>query len=235
MKQRLWYTLYKLSELGATQMVVRTSTTDLAKTLEASQQTASRHLMELEKGGYILENASFKGIEVKVTERGIEELRKIYLRLKTIIEGSPNSITIEGTIFSGLGEGAYYISQREYKRQFERKVGFIPYPGTLNLKLSSSEIVKKKELEVYPLILVRGFEGRKRLFGDVRCYPSTINNEIEGAVIVIDRTHYDASVMEVIAPVNLKSRLHLKDGDRIILKFFPRALSGRNITEAITG
>ncbi len=220
MKQRLWYTLYKMAELGATKRTIRTSTTELAKTLNASQQTASRHLIELEKKGYIAEQTSFKGIEVRVTDKGMDELRRVYLQLKAMIEG-PNTIIIEGIVFSGLGEGAYYVSQREYNRQFERKIGFEPYPGTLNLKLFPAEIVKKKELETYPPILVKGFERQKRQFGDVRCYLITINDKVEGAAIMINRTHYDDSVIEVIAPTHLKSKLGIKDGDKLILKYFP--------------
>lgn len=221
MKQRLWYALYGLAELGAYYRALKTSTTELAKALGVSQQTVSRSLIELEGMGYVLKYASLKGVEVRVTEKGMEELRRIYLRLKAMMETAPSTITLEGTVFSGLGEGAYYVSQREYSRQFERKVSFTPYPGTLNLKLLLPEIVKKRELETYQPILVKGFEKRGRTFGNVRCYLTTINNEVEGAVIMIDRTHYDDSVIEVIAPVHLKSRLSLKDGDRVSLKFFP--------------
>lgn len=226
MKQRLWYTLCELAELGASYRNIKTSTIDLAKILNTSQQTTSRHLIELEKLGYITKNTSFKGIEVKITERGMVELRKIYLQLKAIIESAPNTITVEGTVFSGLGEGAYYIGQRKYGRQFKRKIGFTPYPGTLNLKLLTPEVIKRKELETYPPILVKGFESRNRLFGDVRCYLTKINNEIEGAAIIIDRTHYDDSIIEVIAPECLRTKLNLKDGDRVILHFFPRKLPG---------
>jgi riboflavin kinase len=221
MKQRLWYVLYKLAELGGTQRTIRASTIEMSEILGVSQQTASRHLAELKEIGYITEQTSVNGIEVKLTEKGIDELRSIYLQLKAIIEGPANIITIEGTVFSGLGEGAYYVSQREYSRQFKRKIGFIPYPGTLNLKLLSLEIVKKKELETYPPILIRGFEKHNRQFGDARCYLTRINNESEGAAIMINRTHYDDSVIELIAPLHLKSTLTLKEGDRAILTFFP--------------
>lgn len=222
MRQYLWYTLYELAELGANFRTLNTSTTELAKTLKVSQQTVSRHLIELEGAGYITKKASFKGIELEITEKGLEELRRVYLQLKAMIENSPGMLTIEGVVFSGLGEGAYYVSQRGYKAQFQRKLGFVPYPGTLNLKLPPSEIVKKEEVETYPPILVKGFEGRSRVFGDVKCYPTTINGEVEGAAIMIARTHYDTSIIELIAPVKLRDRLNLKDGDTTNLTFFPR-------------
>ena len=192
----------------------------MAKALNVSQQTASRHLIELEKIGYIMKNASFKAINVRITEKGLEELRRVYLQLKMMMETASSTITIEGTLFSGLGEGAYYVSQKEYNRQFEQKLGFTPYPGTLNLKLSLSDIIKKKELETYPPILVQGFERGNRMFGDVKCYQTTINNEVKGAAIIIARTHHNSSTMEVIAPVQLRTRFNLRDGDRATLCFF---------------
>jgi riboflavin kinase len=168
-----------------------------------------------------VKRASYQGIDVKITDKGKEELQTVYLRLKKMVESHPNTISIEGKVFSGLREGAYYVSQKGYKKQFERKVGFNPYPGTLNLKLLPSEIVKRKEMETYPPILIKGFKGRRRIFGNVRCYPTLINNEAAGAAIIIDRTHYDESVLEVISPFNLRSKLNLKDGSTVTLQFHP--------------
>lgn len=171
--------------------------------------------------GYVKKNASFRGVEIRIVEKGMEELRKVYLRLKAMVESAINSITLEGTVFSGFGEGAYYLSQKGYKSQLERKVGFVLCPGTLNLKLSPSEIVKKKELETYPSILIKGFRRGRRQFGDVRCYPTIINDKVEGAAIMINRTHYDDSVLEVIAPVHLRTELNLGDGSKVTIKFSP--------------
>jgi riboflavin kinase len=198
---------------------VKTSTLEVAKELEVSQQTASRYLIALEKEGYIIKHASYKGLEVRLTKKGMEELRKIYLTLKTAIESGQDITIIEGVVFSGFGEGAYYVSQEKYRRQFEKKIGFKPYPGTLNLKLTYSNIAKKKELETYPPIQIKGFKTKERVFGDVRCYQTSINDKIAGALILINRTHYDESVLEVIAPVHLRSKLNLSEGDKVILKF----------------
>ena len=219
MKQRLWFTLYGLLELGAGRRAVSTSTLELASVLGLSQQTASRQLIELEKMGYISKSASFQGVEVRIAGKGIEELQKIYLQLKAVLDSSVSPLIVEGTVFTGFGEGTYYLSQKGYKSQFERKIGFSPCSGTLNLRLPRAEAVKRRELETYPSILIRGFRRGTRHFGDVRCYPAMINGEVEGAAILINRTHYDESVLEVIAPVNLRSRLNLKDGCKVNLQF----------------
>ncbi len=83
----------------------------------------------------------------------------LYSNLRLLLETPyPPSITLEGTVFTGLGEGAYYIGRESYRQQFVEKLGFDPYPGTLNLKLVGDYDVKARtELEAYPAIAVEGF------------------------------------------------------------------------------
>ncbi len=221
MKPRLWYTLYKLAEHSPSNETVMVSTTELAKRMRVSQQTASRQLIELEREGFIERYTTSRGEQIKVTQRGIEELRAVYLGLKPIIEGIPSMMAFEGTLFSGMGEGAYYVSHRGYARQFVKKLGFKPYPGTLNLRLNSQKDIRlRKELGAYPAIIVEGFEDDARTFGPVRCYRALVDDAVEGAVILIDRTSYGETVVEVIAPVNLRELLRLRDGDRVRVKVF---------------
>ena len=54
-----------------------------------------------------------------------------------------------------------------------------------------------------------------RNFGPVKCYRARINNKIEGAVIFAQRSHYNTSVEEIVAPVYLRDRLRLKDGNKV--------------------
>jgi riboflavin kinase len=44
---------------------------------------------------------------------------------------------------------------------------------------------------------------------------------LEGTVILLERTHYDDSVLEVIAPINIREELKLKDGDNISVLIYP--------------
>ena len=215
MKPSLWPTLYKLAELGAIDGAVTVSTTSLAESLSISQQTASRHLIELERQGLITRQSSVNGVEIKIMEEGTKELQRVYLTLKRAFEErEPKALTFTGRVFTGFGEGAYYVDQPDYRRHFQHYLGFRPHPGTLNLRLAPSQIVKKKELEAHSGIMIRGFEVGGRSFGGVRYYRATING-VEGAVILIGRTHYDDSVVELIAPVHLRSRLNLKDGSKV--------------------
>ena len=214
---RYIFTLLKLTEMGAHRRTTKISTEYLAEKLGTSQQTASRNLIELERKGWIKRNITHDGCLIKLEAKGITELQKLYSGLRVLMENAyPPSVTLEGTVFTGLGEGAYYIAKDYYRKQFQEKLGFDPYPGTLNLRLTSDYDIKTRtELETYPAIEVEGFKNEDRTFGLVKCYPVMIDNKVKGALLSALRTHYDVSVLEIIAPVCLRKHLNLKDGNKV--------------------
>jgi len=208
--------------MGASRRTVKVSTEYLAQKMGLSQQTASRHLIQLEKLGWIKRSITPEGCLITVTEAGRDELKRFYSGLHQIFEAPyPLSVTLEGVLFSGFGEGAYYISKDGYRKQFIEKLGFDPYPGTLNLKLTTDYDMKTRaELENYPAIELQGFQNESRSFGGVKCYPAIINNKLKGAVVSAMRTHYDSSVLEIIAPAYLRGSLKLKDGNKVKVEIF---------------
>lgn len=216
-KWRHLFTLVKLAEMGAHRRTAKISTDYLADKLGLSQQTASRYLIELDGKGWIKRTMTPEGCLIRVTETGVKELQKLYANLRLLMEATyPPSITLEGVVFTGLGEGAYYTSKEEYRKQFIEKLGFDPYPGTLNLKLTTDYDVKtRSELEAYPAVEIEGFKSEDRSFGIVKCYPAIVGNKTRGAIISALRTHYDASVLEIIAPEPLRKSLRLKDGHKV--------------------
>ena len=211
------FTLLKLAEMGAHRRIARISTEYLAGKLGMSQQTASRYLIEVDNKGWIERTITAEGCLIRITDSGVKELQKLYSNLRYLMEiVYPPSVTLEGTVFTGLGEGAYYISKEQYRKQFIEKLGFDPYPGTLNLKLTTDYDIKTRaELDAYPAIEVEGFVNEDRTFGSVKCYPVTIENKEKGALLSALRSHYDASVLEIISPVPLRKHLKLKDGHKV--------------------
>ncbi|MFQ6064456.1 MAG: DUF120 domain-containing protein [Candidatus Bathyarchaeia archaeon] len=209
--------LYKLAGLGACNRTVKVSTEYLAEKMGVSQQTASRHLIQLDKSGLIKRTITPEGCLIKITDSGVTELKKLRSGLNLIMEAPyPPSITLEGVLFTGLGEGAYYVTRDGYRRQFIEKLGFDPYPGTLNLKLTAEYDMKtRSELETYPGVELEGFKDESRTFGSVKCYPVIVNNKVKGALVCALRSHYNSSVMEIIAPSFLRGKLKLKDGNKV--------------------
>lgn len=204
--------LLYLAEKRAVVEGVRTSTAALARELGISQQSVSRLLMELAREGLIEKESSGRSMVIRLTDEALELTLSLYAKLKEILE-SPSEIILTGRVFTGLGEGAYYIQIPFYMRQFEEKLGFKPYPGTLNLKLiRKDDVLKRALVERAARIEIERFSDGRRSYGGARCIKAHVGEE-DAAIIFVERTHYPRDVIEILSPVCLRERLGLKDGD----------------------
>lgn len=209
--------LYELVKMGASKGSVALNTIQFAEILQISQQGASRRLLELEKMGLIERRVSRKGQLVKLTAPSIELLKEHYLDLKSVFEpAAGRRVFFEGTLFTGLGEGRYYMSLEGYRKQFIEKLGFDLFPGTLNLRLTSpQDLEERRRLEEGRSILIQGFENGVRTYSAVKVLRAKVNGSVDGAVLLIERTHHGRDVLEVVAPIDLRKRFKIKDGDRV--------------------
>ncbi|HOO53199.1 MAG TPA: DUF120 domain-containing protein [Methanothrix sp.] len=187
---------------------VTVSSSTFASLIGSSPQTASRRLSDLEEVGYIARAVSNEGQKVRITEEGVLRLRAEYRDYQKIFEDLQIE-RIRGRVAAGLGEGQYYISRAGYRRQFSEKIGFTPSPGTLNLKLDEPFALDESDPRS---VRIEGFEDEGRTFGACRCRPVKIMG-IKGAIVRPERTSYPATLLELIAPVNLREALSLSDGD----------------------
>lgn len=213
MKAAFLVTLYKLAELGAYDKGMAVSTRTVAKSLELSQQTASRRLIEMEKQGLIERSLDGRVQKVRITKEGTNRLSEMYRVLKPVIERPSGELAMKGAVFSGLSEGSYYMALEGYRRQFRSKLGFDPFPGTLNLRVTKDSMDPRRELDGYPFIGIDGFADKERTYGGARCYRVLVAGKVKGAIVVPIRAHYREDVIEIIAPENLRNELRLKDGD----------------------
>ena len=211
-------TLVQLLSKGARHNFVDVTTTELGDSIGKSQQAASKHLLELENSGYVERSKKGQKFAVRVTEKGYSEIQNLYISLRSAVESQPLSINFEGIVVSGMGEGAYYMSLEGYKRQFRERLGYEPFPGTLNVKLGSQIYMNaRRELGKYPSIFIDGFKDGTRTYGWVKCYKAAINDGAvqDAAVLVLERTHYDDGMLEVVAPVSIKNETGIKNGDTV--------------------
>lgn len=117
-----------------------------------------------------------------------------------------DKIKLSGTVFSGGGKGKKFLELPWVKRQIEEKLGFTPYPGTLNVKLSEENVKHKKLLEKAHSIKVCPAEGYcsgmliKASIGTLEC-----------AIVVPEVAGYPKDLLEIIAAVNLRETLQLED------------------------
>lgn len=186
---------------------------EFAARLGTSQQTAARWLAELEKQNLIGREPGPRGQKIWLTREGVRVLRKLHHDLTSILSPARRILEFVGRVTSGLGEGGYYVSRENYRKQFIRELGFDPYPGTLDLKLDGTSLELKEVLHELPGKNIEGFVTRERTFGPVKCFPASVRG-LKVAVVLPLRTHL-TDVMELIAPVSLRKELKLKDGDEL--------------------
>lgn len=123
-------------------------------------------------------------------------------------------IRLKGVVFSGRGEGTKFIELSWVKEQITKKLGFTPHPGTLNIKLTEGEhryrtlLEKTKGIEISP---AKGFCRGK-------CFKACLGNNIKCAIVIPESIDYPKNVIEVIAPINLREKLRLADGESIEVK-----------------
>lgn len=122
-------------------------------------------------------------------------------------------LRLKGKVFSGNGEGAKFIQLPWVKSQMAEKLGFTPYPGTLNTRIIKNHVKlklyeKAKPTEISP---VDGFCVGK-------CFDAYLMDNLKCAIVVPEITNYPEDIVEIVAPMNLRAKYQLKDGDVITLK-----------------
>jgi len=206
--------LKKLALLGAIEKLIKISSAEFAQYTTTSSKTAARLLKQLEDDKYIERQLVPGGQKIMLTPEGVNLLSKEYAEYQLIFCKDDADIKLHGKVIAGLGEGQYYIAQNGYMSQFSEKLGFQPFPGTLNVKLNETSIAIRQQMDCVKPICIQGFNDGKRTFGSGKCYLIKING-IKSVVIIPERTHYPTNLLEIIAPVNLRETLHLKDGDEV--------------------
>ena len=197
---------------------VKVSCATLGDRLGASSQTASRRLQRLESAGLLDRDVVGDGQWVTVTGAGERRLRGEYADYRRLFEGE-EGLTMSGTVTSGMGEGRHYIQLSGYHEQFVERLGYEPFPGTLNVSLSEAAVRARAGLDSVEGVPIDGWEDDERTFGPATCYAAELRADGGAAepthVIVPERTHHDEDQLELIAPVKLRGELDLADGDEV--------------------
>lgn len=212
MDEKYTFALRKLALIGGMDDYVAVSSRELGDTLEMSQQSASKRILELLDQGLIVRDLGARKQRIKLTPAGIDALKKEYNEYRRIFELTDH-ITIHGSVKDGMGEGGYYIGQKGYVDQFVDKLGFKPYSGTLNVCVDKEDVGKLDVIRGTAGIYINGFTDEGRSFGAVIAYKAKIKN-IDCAVVVPERSHY-VDVIEIICQYHLRRTLSIGTEDRV--------------------
>ena len=212
-------TLSYLLSKGAKYNYVTLTSSSLGKNIHKSQQAASKHLLELEQNKFITRINTGRKISVKITSKGFSEIVKLSSTLQKSLDSSPSHVDLEGTLISGMGEGAYYMGLKGYSKQFKSKIGYVPFPGTFNVRLDQKIHQESiKQFETLDGIKIKSFSDGKRTYGWVKCFSAKLNNTINCQLIILERTHHDDSVIELISKTCLRKNTTLKDDSKVSIK-----------------
>lgn len=123
---------------------------------------------------------------------------------------------ITGEVTTGLGKAAYFLSQEFYSREFKKNLGFVPFPGTLNVIVNEEYFDEINEIKVNCKNLIKPDEG----FGAVKYIEAILNDKIKGAIVFPAKTTHEENYLEFISQNKLRDELNLNDGDIVSLEFW---------------
>ncbi len=212
-------TLAHLLTMGARHNFVSVTTASLGKYINKSQQAASKHLSELEKYKFIERVIKNRHTYVKITEDGYHEIKALSNLLNNSTKSLLSFVELKGFLVSGMGEGAYYMSLRGYTDQFKSRIGYVPFPGTLNVKLNEIIYVDAiKRLCKSKCIIIDGFSDGMRTYGWVKCFKAMLNKSIDCHLIFLERTHHDDSIIEIISQNHLREVAKISNSSKVTIK-----------------
>lgn len=122
---------------------------------------------------------------------------------------------INGEVTTGLGKAAYFLSQEFYTKEFKKNLGFVPFPGTLNIIVSDDYLDEINRIKNTCENLIKPDEG----FGAVKYIEATLNDKIKGAIVFPAKTTHEENYLEFISENKLRDELMLNDGDIVSLEF----------------
>ncbi|MEF8807761.1 DUF120 domain-containing protein [Natronomonas sp.] len=206
---------------GALEGRVTVTCATLADRLDASNQTASRRLQQLEDADFLEREMAGDGQRVAVTEAGERALQREYADYRRLFEGDAD-VELAGVITSGMGEGRHYISLSGYMEQFRDRLGYEPFPGTLNVDLDDDSVRARARMDALDPVGIDGWEDDERTYGPAFCWPATIETADgrryeQAHVIAPERTHHGEDQLEIIAPDKLREELGLEDDDHVTI------------------
>ncbi|MBD3262510.1 MAG: DUF120 domain-containing protein [Candidatus Altiarchaeales archaeon] len=195
--------------LGGPDETLILTSSEYADALGVSQQTASRHLIRLEREGLISRKLSGRGQQISLREGGRRHIKSLHNQLNDFFE-SPATHKYFGIVTSGLGEGAYYV--KTYAPYIKEVTGWTPYPGTLNLlveDLPPIPVSKKNH--------IKGFVSGERSFGAADIVESSLilKGSTQKAYLLLPERTHKSRELEFIAPQNLRRKHSIKNGDKM--------------------
>jgi REG-2-like HAD superfamily hydrolase len=135
---------------------------------------------------------------------------------------------IQGRVVGGDGRASGFTQLPWVQRQVDERLGFAPYPGTLNLKpLSEADRDAFERLKCRPGVKLEPEPG----FCAARCFPVVVET-VAAAIVLPEVPDYPPDRLELLAPVHLRDELALNDGCMLTVAVTPEATQSGDLESA---
>lgn len=122
------------------------------------------------------------------------------------------STIITGAVCTGVQQAALFTNLNWVKEKCVQLLGFLPYPGTLNIRVDGKEFEQWREWRREAKGLQMTPPNTDYCAGLL--FPGHLA-EFEVVAVVPLVSGYPGDVIELMAPFHLRSGLGLKDGDLV--------------------
>ena len=139
------------------------------------------------------------------------------------MSGSRDNL-VQGVVFSDLGRAGAFVGIDWVRNAVRERVGFDPYPGTLNVRASGADLRRWEQVRQHAGKIVLpspdpAFCNAFLFTGFVQGWESPTGSRERVAVVVPEVKEYPADKLEIIAAVSLKQAHSVRDGDELTVVF----------------
>ena len=141
------------------------------------------------------------------------------------VETGERWVEVQGVVFSDLGLARGFMSLEWARRAMQEKIGFDPYPGTLNLRVARDDALRRWKAvqeKLAPVVVPSpdpSFCSSHYFMGFLTGWKGSNGLRERIAVVVPEIKEYPADKIEVIAARALKATYPIRDGDELTLVF----------------
>ncbi len=133
-------------------------------------------------------------------------------------------ILVKGVVFSDLGQAGAFLGIDWVREGVRERVGFDPYPGTLNVRASGADLNRWEQVRQHGGRVVLpspdpAFCNAFLFTGSLEGWDSQPGSRERIAVVVPEVEEYPADKLEIIAAVSLKQARSVRDGDQLTVVF----------------
>jgi len=211
--------LVSLTCIAGVEPPFRVAEPELVAALNSEGAEIERAVQDLLEAGYLERDADGDHGYIQVSHSGLAVLADRYQRLSTVFQTPPPLV---GRVADGNEKAQEFLTLEGYERQFRERLGYTPYPGTLNLRLLGRQ--SRSVLGDVAAVRIREWQRNDDDYGGASCYPAVTaapasGNAYEGGhLIVPDRTGHDDDVIEILAPDELRSALEVGTDDIVTVR-----------------